>query len=219
MNTKSKHTKKRNNRKSRQNVTLTKNVYTDNEYNSNDGMLTSVWGPGMWHYLHTMSFNYPVNPTKKDKEHYSKFMLQLKHVLPCGKCRKNLKNNYKKLPLSMKHMKNRAMFSKYVFDLHELINNMLGKKSGLSYENIRERYEHFRARCSISKQNNTKKRVRYSNKNTVLKEKGCTESLYGEKSKCVLQIVPEDTKCESLHINEKCVKEKHNVIQAINKNI
>ena len=219
MNTKSKHTKKRNNRKSRQNVTLTKNVYTDNEYNSNDGMLTSVWGPGMWHYLHTMSFNYPVNPTKKDKEHYSKFMLQLKHVLPCGKCRKNLKNNYKKLPLSMKHMKNRAMFSKYVFDLHELINNMLGKKSGLSYENIRERYEHFRARCSISKQNNTKKRVRYSNKNTVLKEKGCTESLYGEKSKCVLQIVPEDTKCESLYINDKCVKEKHNVIQAINKNI
>ena len=20
-----------------------------------------VWGPSMWHYLHTMSFNYPVN--------------------------------------------------------------------------------------------------------------------------------------------------------------
>ena len=139
MNTKRKHTKKRNNRKARPNVSQLNTVYTDNEYNSNDGMLTSVWGPGMWHYLHTMSFNYPVNPTKKDKEHYSKFMLQLKHVLPCGKCRKNLKQNYKKLPLYMKHMKNRAMFfSKYVFDLHELINNMLGKKSGLNYETIRE---------------------------------------------------------------------------------
>ena len=32
---------------------------------------------------------------------------------------------------------------------------MLGKKSGLNYETIRERYEHFRARCSISKQNKT----------------------------------------------------------------
>mgnify|MGYP001161507572 FL=1 len=217
MNTKRKHTKKRNNRKARPNVSQLNTVYTDNEYNSNDGMLTSVWGPGMWHYLHTMSFNYPVNPTKKDKEHYSKFMLQLKHVLPCGKCRKNLKQNYKKLPLYMKHMKNRAMFSKYVFDLHELINNMLGKKSGLNYETIRERYEHFRARCSISKQNKTKKRVHFSNKNTVFTEKGCTESLYGEKSKCVLQIVPQDTNCESLSIDKQCVKEKHSVTEAIGK--
>ena len=31
-------------------------------------MLTSVWGPGMWHYLHTMSFIYPTNPTKQDKK-------------------------------------------------------------------------------------------------------------------------------------------------------
>ena len=217
MNTKRKHTKKRNNRKSRPNVAQLKNVYTENEYNSNDGMLTSVWGPGMWHYLHTMSFNYPVKPTKKDKEHYSKFMLQLKYVLPCGKCRKNLKNNYKKLPLSMKHMKNRDMFSKYVFDLHELINDMLGKKSGLNYETVRERYEHFRARCAISKKNKTQKRVHFSNKNAVFKEKGCTESLYGEKSKCVLQIVPQDTNCESLSIDNKCVKEKHSVAEAIGK--
>ena len=193
------------------------NVYTDSDYNSNDGMLTSVWGPGMWHYLHTMSFNYPVNPTKKEKQHYYKFMLQLKYVLPCGKCRKNLQNNYKKLPLSMKQMKNRAMFSKYVFDLHELINNMLGKTSGLSYETVRERYEHFRARCVISNKNKTKKRVHFSKKNTIFNEKGCTESLYGEKSKCVLQIVPEDTKCESLTIDKQCVKEKHSVAQAIDK--
>ena len=28
------------------------------DYLSGDGMLTSVWGPSLWHYLHTMSFNY-----------------------------------------------------------------------------------------------------------------------------------------------------------------
>ena len=44
-------------------------IYTNDDYNSNDGMLTSIWGPGMWHYLHTMSFNYPVNPTNTDKTH------------------------------------------------------------------------------------------------------------------------------------------------------
>ena len=45
----------------------TRKVYTKKDYNSGDGMLTSVWGPSLWHYLHTMSFNYPVNPTKKEK--------------------------------------------------------------------------------------------------------------------------------------------------------
>ena len=33
-------------------------------------MLTSVWGPSLWQYLHTMSFNYPVKPTKEDKKNY-----------------------------------------------------------------------------------------------------------------------------------------------------
>ena len=33
-------------------------------------MMTSVWGPSMWHYLHTMSFNYPIHPTEQDKKYY-----------------------------------------------------------------------------------------------------------------------------------------------------
>ena len=32
-----------------------------------------------------------------------------------------------------------------VYKLHEEINSMLGKKSGLTYEAVRERYEMFRA--------------------------------------------------------------------------
>ena len=42
-------------------------MYTEEEYNSGDGMLTAVWGPSMWHFLHTMSFNYPAFPTKEQK--------------------------------------------------------------------------------------------------------------------------------------------------------
>jgi len=170
-----------------------KYVYSEEDYNSNDGMLTAVWGPSMWHYLHTMSFNYPVNPTNETKERYRNFILSLKYVLPCGKCRKNLVKNFKKLPLKMKHMECRATFSKYIYDLHELVNTMLGKKSGLSYEVIRERYEHFRSRC-IKPLVEIKK-----------KEIGCTEPLYGEKSKCVLRIVPQTEKCETLEIKKETV--------------
>jgi hypothetical protein len=175
--------------------------YSEDDYNSNDGMLTTVWGPGMWHYLHTMSFNYPVNPTNADKQNYRNFMLQLKYVLPCGKCRKNLRRNYVKLPLIMKHMESRATFSKYVYDLHELVNQILHKKSGLSFETVRERYEHFRARCAIPQSEMPKIP-------TPENEKGCTEPLYGEKSKCILKIVPENTKCKTMEIDQKCIKKK-----------
>ena len=203
------------------NVAELSRVYGEDDYNSNDGMLTSVWGPGMWHYLHTMSFNYPVNPTKQDKMHYYSFMWSLRYVLPCGKCRANLRQNYKKLPLTMKHMKNRASFSRYVFDLHELINTMLHKTSGLTYEVVRERYEHFRSRCTISTKKNgnkTQKRVRFAKKATVVKEAGCTDPLYGEKSKCILQIVPQTTKCETLSIDKECVKQKGSVVAALTTN-
>ena len=40
------------------------------DYNSSDGMITSIWGPPLWHFLHTMSFNYPVNPSSEDKKYY-----------------------------------------------------------------------------------------------------------------------------------------------------
>mgnify|MGYP003685000879 CR=1 FL=1 len=178
-----------------------KKIYSLNDYNSGDGMLTSVWGPSMWHTLHTISFNYPVDPTKNDKRNYRDYILNLKYVLPCGKCRANLKNNFKKLPLKMKHMENRETLSKYVYELHELINTMLGKKSGLSYDDVRERYEDFRSRCTISL-----KEVKPKSKTYKKKENGCTEPLYGEKSKCILKIIPNDNKEETFQIDNKCVR-------------
>ena len=182
-----------------------KSLYSEDDYQSNDGMLTSVWGPAMWHYLHTMSFNYPVNPTKKDMKHYSDFILNLQYVLPCGKCRKNLTQNLKKLPLKTTDMISRATFSKYIFDLHELINIMLGKKSHLTYDIIRERYEHFRSRCTKSL-NEMKKINKKVMANKTKNEKGCIEPLYGEKSKCILRIVPQDENYETFEINNKCIK-------------
>ena len=193
--------KTRKKRRKSLNVGKTLKIYTDDDYNSNDGMLTSVWGSSMWHVLHTMSFNYPVSPTDADRHNYYNFIRNLKNVLPCGKCRKNLKKNFKKLPLRMFHMKNRATFSRYIYDLHEIINTMLKKKSGLSYEDVRERYEHFRARCAQPIKAKTCKRGKKL-------ENGCTEPLYGEKAKCILKIVPHDEKCETLQIDSKCVKKK-----------
>jgi len=40
------------------------------------------------------------------------------------------------------------------------------------------------------------------------KEKGCTEPLYGNKAKCIIKIVPQDEKGQSLQIDKKCVKKR-----------
>jgi hypothetical protein len=81
---------------------------------------------------------------------------------------------------------------------------MLNKTSGLTYNDVRERYEHFRSRCAISMKDLENEKQQQKEE----KEKGCTEPIYGEKSKCILKIVPQDTKCETFSINEKCIKKK-----------
>jgi len=182
-------------------------VFTDRDFLSGDGFLTTVWGPPMWHYLHTMSFNYPVHPTAADKRNYRAFILGLQHVLPCKYCRTNLKTNFKNHPLRACHLANRDAFSRYVYELHEIVNKLLGKTSGLSYCDVRERYEHFRARCTDDP-NPRMAKMNPKNKTTKRKEKGCTEPLYGKYSKCVLKIVPQDTAAESLSIDKQCIKQK-----------
>lgn len=158
--------------------------FTKRDYNSNDGMMTSIFGPATWHLLHCMSFNYPEYPSKCEKEKYMNFVLSLKDILPCGKCRTNLEKNFEKHPLTMKNMESREEFSLYIYELHEVVNNMLGKKSGLSYKMVRETYEHFRARCITDAKS----------------EIGCIKPLQGKKTKCILRIVPQSKKCKTFSV-------------------
>lgn len=170
------------------------NVFDEAATKSGDGMLTTVWGPSFWHVLHTMSFNYPVKPDEGTKKTYQKFMLTLTKVLPCKYCRENLVKIYATTPPSNEAMQSRETFSRYVYELHEAVNANLKKVSGLSYEAVKQRYEHFRARCTTK---------------TVSVEKGCTEPVYtGEKAKCVLKIVPQTYKCPTFQVNQKCLKKK-----------
>jgi len=198
-------------------------MYSKREFNSGDGMLTTVWGPSLWHSLHTISFNYPVEPTKEDKKHYRDFIHSLCYVIPCKYCRMNLRNNFKSLPLKMSDMKSRDTFSRYIYNLHELVNKMLKKRSGLTYNDVRKRYEHFRARCNagapkdVWSKKTIKKHARATMKQSTREqtrknkkgEKGCTEPLYaGSKAKCIIKIVPQESAGDTFQMDKKCEKKK-----------
>ena len=77
---------------------------------------------------------------------------------------------------------------------------MLGKDSGLTYCQVRDRYEHFRSRCTVEKP----KIFKFKDN----KEKGCTTPLYGNKSKCVINIVPQKKRCKTFKIDKTCIKHK-----------
>lgn len=198
-----KHTTK--NKKNKSIKKTLKKTFNSNDYKSGEGMLTSVWGPSMWHSLHTISFNYPVKPTLKDKRNYMKFIKQLRYVLPCKYCRINLRKNFKKLPLTFKNMESRETFSKYIFNLHELINTMLGKKSGLTYSMVRDRYENFRSRCDKKIDD-----IIENISNGIIREKGCTEPYHGKKSKCIIKIVPQEQKEKTFQMDKRCIKKRLN---------
>lgn len=198
-------------------------AFTKKDFHSGDGMLTTVWGPSMWHFLHTMSFNYPVEPTHDQKRQYMDFILNLRNVLPCKYCRMNLTNNLATRPIKMCHMASRDTFSRFVYDLHETVNRLLGKKSGLTYCDVRERYEHFRSRCTqdAPKVFNFKEFYKntgngHGNGHGTRKkgehEKGCTEPLYGKKAKCVISIVPQDVKVPTFSVDDQCIKKRGEVV-------
>jgi hypothetical protein len=164
--------------------------YNTLDYNSPMGINTRVWGPIQWQFMHMISFNYPVNPTDDDKKFYYEYIKNLQHILPCKSCRSNLSNNLKVAKFTIEKLKNRYTFSKFVYDLHNVVNVMLGRKIYLTYEKVRDRYELFRATCAPETSN---------------VEIGCTIPVNKIKSRCVINIVPLTRSLESFSIDKRCL--------------
>lgn len=170
-----------------------KPVFTNNDFNSGQGMLTTVWGPALWHVLHVISFNYPVKPTKTEKREYKRFFSSLEKILPCVYCRQNFPVNCTKAGYCEDVFKNRRTFSRFIYKLHCEVNKKLGKNSGKScdtYEQVRKRYEHFRARCQKPRKTSRKPK----------KESGCVDAKHGRLFRCVVDVVPNSSVRKSFRL-------------------
>jgi hypothetical protein len=78
---------------------------------------------------------------------------------------------------------------------------MLHKKCELTYEEVRDRYEIFRARCLEGV-------PKIPKHGTIPKESGCDVPISGIKSKTVINIVPMDKKIEPFKIDPKCAPKR-----------
>ncbi len=117
--------------------------------NSNNGLITKIWGPGGWSFMHSISFGYPIKPSNEQKKQYKQFFMSVGDVLPCSYCR----DSYKKFistgitELTDDVMENRESLTKWLYYLHEAVNNKLEVDYGVTYEDVCKRYESFRAVC------------------------------------------------------------------------
>ena len=97
----------------------------------------NIWGTHAWTFLHTITFNYPNNPSEKDKQNYYTFFDSLKDVLPCEKCKKHYKENSKDLK---SNLNSRDDLVKWLIDIHNDV-NIKNNKSVWSYADVYNKYQ------------------------------------------------------------------------------
>lgn len=101
------------------------------------GYNTYWWGPKLWEFLHCLTFDYPLQPTEEDKQHYREFFQSLQYVLPCIYCRRNYVRNMNEIPIRLDN-RNELVF--WLIDLHNEVNGKEGKRSH-SYDEVIKMYE------------------------------------------------------------------------------
>ena len=94
------------------------------------GVDRSLWGPGAWLFLHSVTFAYPTNPSDVDKREMTRFFSSVGRWLPCAKCRNHFQNALKTSP---PNVDSRESLSRWLCDVHNEVNARLGKPT-LSYE-------------------------------------------------------------------------------------
>lgn len=89
-------------------------------------MKPEVWGPHMWFMLHTISFNYPEQPSEHNKRAYYDFFRALADVLPCDECQTHYKRQLHSYPIQP-HLDSRSNLVKWVIQMHNFVNGRTGK--------------------------------------------------------------------------------------------
>ena len=122
-----------------------------NNVDSGNGLITSIWGPHAWEFIHSVAFGYPISPSEEQKKNYKDFFIKMGDILPCGYCRTSFKQfitENQDTVIDDNVMKSRENLTKWTFNLHNAINNKLGHNYGETYEEMCFKYESYRAKCS-----------------------------------------------------------------------
>lgn len=155
--------------------------------NVDNGMMTKVWGPAGWLFLHCITFGYPyvINPDNQEhigkQEDYYNFFYYLGRVMPCRYCRDSYQDFFRELDIS-KSLNSRSSLTKWLYNIHNKVNDKLGVPNCdiPSFNDIITKYEQYRAKC---------KKTTHTERD-INKKKGCITPANGTPQRCVVKVIP-----------------------------
>ena len=87
-----------------------------------------IWGPPLWYKMHMKTFNYPDNPSKRDKMNVIQYFKNVPNIMPCEKCIKHYKRELIINPVE-NVVHSRKSLIKWLVDFHNKVNVRLGKST------------------------------------------------------------------------------------------
>ena len=157
--------------------------------NVDNGLMTRLWGPSGWLFLHCVTFGYPYKIDPTNPEHlakqndYYRFFYYLGKVLPCKYCR-NSYDEFFAANSPLRHLGTREDLAKWLYDVHNLVNNKLGVPAceRPTFDEVKSQYETFRAACKpiTEKERNDKA------------GKGCIAPASGKPKRSIIKVVEYD---------------------------
>ena len=103
-------------------------------------MNPKFWGSGAWLFLHSITMNYPKEPTDQDKQIYVKFFKDLQDIIPCEKCGYNYGRHLKDYPIE-KALETRETMIQWLIQIHNEVNKELGYPI-YTYDQVMEEYKY-----------------------------------------------------------------------------
>lgn len=158
----------------------------------NNGMITKIWGPPAWIFLHSVTMGYPVKFDPNDLDHVNRrnsmidFFNSLANVLPCKYCRESYDEYIKESPIES-NLSTRVELARWLYDIHNKVNYKLGIPlcDIPEFIEVYDRYEQYRAKCTITDKSTSLEREQN-------KHKGCVVPHDGIPKKCSIEIMSKD---------------------------
>ena len=91
----------------------------------NTGLNSKIWGNGAWVFLHSITLNYPNNPTENDKKTYKSFFETLGYLLPCNECSNHYNDYLQSNPINYDILENKESLTIWLYNLHNNVNHII----------------------------------------------------------------------------------------------
>jgi len=87
-------------------------------------MLTQIWGPDLWHIIHTVAKSFPRHPTIRDKNIAYQLVKYIALIVPCKNCQKHYITNFTK---TKPELDSGPSFFRWTVKMHNYVNKSLSK--------------------------------------------------------------------------------------------